>query len=57
MEIQKKIRLKYPVVEIGETLYEVDLKPPHQQEIEITKPPHKCSSKSSEAQKAHRQLF
>lgn len=55
-----KIRLKYAIEEFGGTLYEVDLKPSHQEEGILPKrdqQQHKPSGSPSEAQKTQRQHF
>jgi hypothetical protein len=56
-KIMSKVRLKYAITEIDETLHEVEPRISHQEERITTKRPHMPCGKSSEAQKAHRQLF
>jgi hypothetical protein len=55
----RKVRLKYPIQEIGGILYEVNLNRSHEEEdaVIVTKPPHHPSGKPSEAQKTQRQRF
>ena len=53
-----KIKLKYSIAGLYETLYEVELNRSHEEETSDTKHPHQPSGKpASEKQKAHRQQF
>jgi hypothetical protein len=59
-ETMKRIRLKYPITDFGETLYEVGLQVSHEEETSIVKQPQKSIRKpsaASEAQIAHRECF
>ena len=55
----RKVRLKYPIQEIGGTLYEVNLNRSYDQEEEgiIEKSPYQPSGEPSEAQVMQRQRF